>query len=177
MDFNKIDFNKFFQSQTFKTILICIAVIIAILLVLKLGIMIGSRKAAFSFQWGENYHRNFAGPREGFKGFLKGFDDRDFIDAHGVFGQIIKIDPSTSSGQEIIIKGRDNVEKIVLVKDNTTIERLRETIKISDLKADDYVVVIGEPNESGQIEAKFIRVMPPPPETSFLKPLNKLKTW
>jgi len=43
-------------------------------------------------------------------------------------------------------------------------DSLVSRIKIlSDLKIDDYVVVIGEPNAVGQIEAKLIRILPPPP--------------
>ncbi len=54
------------------------------------------------------------------------------------------------------------MEKIILVKDDTEIRELRNALKIDDLKINDYVVVIGEPNDSGQIEAKFIRIMPAP---------------
>lgn len=157
-----MDFNKIFQSKVFKGILGGILAFIALLLVFKAGTIVGFRKAGFSYQWGENYHRNFAGPRGG---LFQDFSGRDFIDAHGVFGQIMKIDPSTGSGQAatLVIKGRDDVEKIVLVKDDTVIRRLMETVKPSDLKVDDFIVVIGEPNNNGQIEAKFIRVLPSPP--------------
>jgi len=150
-----MDYNKLFQSKTFKAILGGIGGIIIFLLILQLGMSIGFKKANFSYQWGEKYHQNFGGPRGGFFGDL---GRKDLIDAHGVTGQIIKIESST-----LVIKGRDNVEKIVLVKDNTTIERLRETIKLSDLRVDDFIVTIGEPNDAGQIEAKFIRLMPPLP--------------
>ncbi len=153
-----MDYNKFFQSKTFKIILGGVGVIIILLLVFELGKIVGFKKANFSYRWGENYHQNFGGPREG---FFKDFSGRDFIGAHGVFGQIMKIDGST-----LVIKGQDDVEKIVLVNDKTVIERFRETVKITDLKVDDYIVVIGEPNDAGQIEAKFIRIMPSPSPTS-----------
>ncbi|HON21861.1 MAG TPA: hypothetical protein PLX48_01705 [Candidatus Paceibacterota bacterium] len=39
----------------------------------------------------------------------------------------------------------------------------QEKINISDLKVGDYVVVIGDDNSEGQIEAKLIRVVPQPP--------------
>ena len=156
-----MDFNKFFQSKTFKIVIWGIGGIIVFLLIFEAGMIVGFKKANFSYQWGENYHLNFAGPRGG---FFKEFSGRDFIGAHGVFGQIIKIDSST-----LVIKGRDNVEKIVLIKDSTVIEHFRDTVKITDLKVDDYVVVIGEPNGVGQIEAKFIRILPlPPTGTSFI---------
>ena len=147
-----MDLNKFFKSKNFTALLIAVGCAVMLLLVFKAGMYVGFRKANFSYRWGENYHRNFGGPRGG---FFHDFNGRDFIDAHGVAGQIIKID-----GSMVVIKGRDNVEKIVSVGDSATIQRMRETIKISDLKIGDYVVVIGEPNNAGQIDAKFIRLMP-----------------
>ncbi len=165
-----MDLNKFFQSKVFKGVVLGIATFIILLIAFKIGTFVGFKKANFSYKWGENYHQNFAGPRGGFfrdfgGGFLKDFEGRDFIDAHGVIGQIIKIDPSTSSGQAatLVIKGKDNVEKIILIEDSTVINRLRETIKPSDLKVDDFIVAIGDPNDAGQIVAKLIRLLPQPP--------------
>jgi len=126
-----------------------------ILLVFKTGMMVGFQKANFSCHWSDSYHRNFGGPRGGFPG---GLGDRDFLEANGTVGQIIKIASST-----LVIKGRGNIEKVVLIKADTVINQRKETITIDNLKVDDSVVVIGEPNNDGQIEAKLIRVMPKPP--------------
>lgn len=95
-----------------------------------------------------------------------GFGDRDFIEANGTFGQIIKIDGST-----LVVKGRDDIEKIILVNDQTTIKHFQETIKLTDLKVDDYIVTIGDPNDAGQLEAKLIRLMPTQPKGAPMEPL------
>jgi hypothetical protein len=50
-----------------------------------------------------------------------------------------------------------------LVNNKTTIIYQRKNIKLSDLKVDDNIVVVGEPNSSGQIIAVLIRVMPQKP--------------
>jgi len=150
-----MDFNKFFQSKIFKLIFFSVAGLIVFLVIFKIGTFVGYKKASFSYQWGENYHRNFGGPKEG---FFRDFDGRDYIEAYGVFGQIIKIDGST-----LVIKGQKDTEKIVLMKDDTAIKRFQETVKSVDLKINDFIVVVGEPNEQGQIEAKLIRIMPEPP--------------
>ncbi|MBI2515116.1 hypothetical protein HYV91_02980 [Candidatus Wolfebacteria bacterium] len=154
-----MNFKKFFSA---KIGFIVIGALIVLLFVFKAGEFVGYKKARFSYKWGENYHRNFAGPRGGFFGDVKGgFGDKDFINAYGIFGSIIKLDPSASSGQAtLIMKDRDGVEKLVLVSDSTVIRRGRETLKISDVKADDLVVILGSPNDQGQIEAKLIRVFP-----------------
>jgi len=146
------------QKDALKWIIIGLASFVIVILIFNAGMFVGGMKARFSYKWAESYHENFAGPRGGFLNDWRNLPRRDFINAHGVFGQIIKIEESA-----IVIKGGDNVEGIVVVKDDTIIERLRETVKISDLKVDDFIVVIGEPNDSGQIEAKFIRLLPPPP--------------
>ena len=155
------------KSKLYLVIAISLAAIVILFLIFGAGMYVGYHKARFSYQWAENYHKNFAGPRGG---FFSDFGGKDLIDSHGVSGQIMKIDGST-----LVIKGRDNVEKIVVIKDDTTIERFREIIKSSDLKVDDFIVVIGEPNNPGQIEAKFLRIMPPLPTSTpiFGKPKNK----
>lgn len=179
-----MNFKNVFQSKILKIALWCLAGLIVSLLIFKAGTIVGLRKAGFSYKWGENYHQNFGGPR---KGFFRNFDEKDFISGHGVFGQIIKIDTAVESGQTasstesgqtntLIIKGQDNVEKIVLVKSDTVIQQARKTIQISDLKVDDSIVVIGEPNEAGQIEAKFIRLSPLAADnTQFGRPIQQNK--
>lgn len=148
-----MDTNKFIQSKIFTGFILGILTLIFCLLIFKAGMMVGMRKGSFSCRWNENYHRNFGGPMED---FFKDADNKKFIQANGTLGQIIKIDGSNS----LVVKGQDGLEKVIIVNDLTTIKRGRDTIKLSDLKLDDYIVIIGEPNESGQIEAKFIRLMP-----------------
>jgi len=155
-----MEFNKFFQSAIFKKTLLALGAVIVLLGVFKLGILVGYKKAGFSYKWGEQYHRNFGGPRGGFFGNIRrGFGDKDFINAHGTFGSIIRLDSTTSTALSIlVIKGKDDLEKTILVSDKTEIGSRRQAITIGDLKIDDQVVVIGSPNEQGQIEAKLIRL-------------------
>ncbi|MDD4290436.1 MAG: hypothetical protein PHH83_04200 [Patescibacteria group bacterium] len=154
-----MDCNKIFESKTFKIITGILLILVIFLLGFQLGTMIGFRKANFSYKWGENYHRNFAGPRDGFMRDMgmMGPGNKEFIEPHGTIGEIIKID-----NQNIIIKGRDNVEKIIKVKDETVIKKLNTDVKIGDLKINDLIVILGSPNDLGQIDAKLIRIMPKP---------------
>ena len=158
-----MDINKILQSKVFAGVIIAVIVLMILLLGFKIGSIVGARKADFSCRWSDNYHRNFGGPREG---FFMGFGDRDFIEASGTFGQIIKIDGST-----LVVKGSDDIEKIILVNDQTTIKRFQETIKLADLKVDDYIVTIGDPNDEGQLEAKLIRLIPAQPKGAPMAPL------
>lgn len=151
-----MNIKQIFQSRAFKIALKIIVGLIVALIIFKLGMIAGFYKANFSYKWGENYHRNFGGPE---KGFMIDFEGKDFTDSHGTVGQIIKIDKNS-----VVIKDKDSVEKIIIVNDDTSIKKFQEKIKLTDLKIDDYVIIIGKPNDQGQIEAKFIRIMPPAPE-------------
>lgn len=157
-----MDINTFFQSKTFKAIIFGVGAFIVLLFIFLIGMSVGFKKATFSYRWGENYHRNFAGPQGG---FFNDFMGKEFMDAHGLIGKIIKIEDSN-----LVIQDKDKVEKIVLIGKDTTIERFRDSIKIGELKVDDMIVVIGEPNQSGQVEAKFIRVLPPSPVSANFMP-------
>jgi len=150
----KID--HIFHSKGFKNTVIFLLIFIVLAVTFGLGTMVGYRKANFSYQWGENYHKNFGGPRSGFMGRNipgVGIMGEDFISPHGLTGSIIKVE-----GNNVIVKGSDNVEKIILLSDKTVIRNGRQDIKASDLKVGDLIVTIGDPNSSGQIEAKLIRI-------------------
>lgn len=153
-----MDIKKIFESKTFQTVTWTLLAVALIILIFASGVAFGARKAEFSYRWSENYHRNFAGPQAGFMDPMRGPNDKEFIKGHGVFGKIISI-----SDNSLTIKDNDQIEKIILVKENTAIKRNRDSISLGDLKVDDLVVVIGGPNDQGQIESVLIRVMPPLP--------------
>ncbi|MCX6751407.1 MAG: hypothetical protein NT161_01415 [Candidatus Nomurabacteria bacterium] len=157
------DIKKVFESKISTRILIIIGVVIVAMLIFSAGIFVGFRKASFGRDWGENYERNF-GMRSG--GMM--FGRNNFPNAHGAIGKIIKIELPTMIVQDT----KDNTEKIILTKDDTRIQKMMSEITLNDLVINDYIVVIGSPNNQGQIEAKLIRVMPSPelmPGFKFLK--------
>lgn len=142
-----------FASKVFKISLFAIAGIIFLSLAFALGMFVGYQKARFSYRWGEQYHRNFGGPRGG---FFRDFDNgRDYINAHGIFGAILKID-----GSMLVVKDAQNTEKLVLISSETAIEKGKQNITLTDLKINDKVTIIGSPNAQGQVDAKLIRVFP-----------------
>ena len=161
-----MDINKIFESKLFKGIILGIAGLIVLGFVFNLGVYVGAKRADFSFKWAEEYHRNFGGPEGGIFGNFVGMD-REFPNANGSFGQIIKIDSATNT---LTIGDVGNVEKNILVGSKTTIIYQKQNIKLSDLKLDESVVVIGEPNNYGQIQAELIRVMPSTPNNSGPQP-------
>ena len=154
MDEDKQD-NKKINRDMLKWIIVGLAGFVIVILIFGVGMFVGGMKARFSYSWAESYHKNFAGPREGFFGDWRNPPPLpgDFIESHGTFGEIIKVNDS-----DFVIKGRDNIEKLILIKEDTVIEKGRITIKKEELKVGDQIVIIGSPNEQGQIEAKLIRI-------------------
>lgn len=149
-----MSFKEIFKLSHMNKLLIALASLLVLVFIFTAGVLVGHEKARFRERWGENYYRNIMGPgRRGAMDF-----GRPEFNAHGGFGQIIKID-----GQTIIVKGPDDVEKTIIVDDKTAIQRFNQSLKIADLKIDERIVVIGRPNDLGQVEAKLIRVMPEPP--------------
>jgi len=144
---------KFFQNRdVLKWVIIGLAGFVILVLVFGAGVKVGTLKAQYSYRWADNYHKNFAGPRGGFFDDWRRFPAGDFLSGHGAFGEIIEM-----KDNGFVIKDRENAEKVIVTNENTTITKGREKIK-DGLKVGDRVVIIGSPNEEGQIEAKFIRV-------------------
>ena len=144
------------------------------LVVFAVGVAVGLHKAKFSYQWGQNYERNFMGigrgkvdmmdmddhngimgirPVGSMMNLSRNIEGRDFRNAHGLAGTIISI-----LENNIMVKDRDNKESTVAVTEKTIIKDHMADIEITDLKADDQIVVMGKPDEKGVIRADLIRV-------------------
>lgn len=144
------DIKRAFESKISFKILCGLGIIVIALLIFSAGVTVGFYKASFGHAWSENYERNF-----GMRPDFSIFGENNFPNAGGAIGKIIKIELPT-----LIVQDKDNVEKVILTNDDTQIEKMRQPAQTTDLKVDDFIVVIGAPDEQGQIEAKFIRVMP-----------------
>lgn len=153
-----MDIKKITSTKYFARIVYAILALIVLLIVFRAGMIVGYHKAKFSFQMGENYYRMFEGTEHRGMPPFNVFDgERDLPNAHGVVGKIIRVEPDTLS-----VIGKDDVEKTVLISKETSIRKFRQTIHIDELKLGDDIVVIGTPNDNGEIVAQLIRIIPPP---------------
>ena len=159
-----MDTKQIVNSKVFTWVIVGIAGFALLCVVFRAGMVVGFNKANFSYRWGDQYHTMFGGPSGGWVGnrgpgmmggrFPGGrFGQDEFISPHSVVGTVLKMETST-----ILIKDVGNVEKSLIISPNTTIRRGPEVIKITDLKPNDRVVVIGAPSSTGEVEARFIRV-------------------
>jgi len=153
------------QSKKFKIAVSIIGAFLIILIIFAAGISVGLHKAKFSCKFGENYERNFmgnhssrnswanSGPMVMMREKFNDLEGRGFRNAHGIAGTIISI-----TDNNIIIKDKDNKENTVAITDKTIIKLGVDDVKISDLKNDQQVVVMGNPGDNGVINADLIRV-------------------
>ncbi len=148
------ELKKIFESKKFLKLLYGLGILIVAGVIFHAGIEVGSRKASFGSAYGQHYFENFGMERHGPLGELS----EHFSNPNGAVGKIIQVTPPT-----FVVEGSDNTEKVILVTDDTEILLGRQKVSDSELKIDGYVVVIGIPDERGQVEARLIRIMPTPP--------------
>ncbi len=146
-------YKDFFRSKIFSGIIIGIGVLIIVGVIFQAGKFVGLKKAEFSGRMGDNYSRIF----DGQGGEMMGLPPigLDLPGGHGSVGKIIKIDLP-----KVVVEDRGNVEKVIIVGGKTLIREFRDEIKSSDLEVGDFIVVLGKPNNIGEIEADLIRTMP-----------------
>ena len=136
--------------------------IIGTLFVLSLafesGTFVGYHKAGFSRDWGDRYERNFGMMRpDSIKGMMGG----RFPTAHGATGKVLTVSLPTFT-----IEDNDGTEKVIVTSSSTIIKSGRDNVLPTAISTDNLVVVLGEPNADGEIDAKLIRVMPTTTGTS-----------
>ena len=137
------------HSRTFKYLVFSLAELIILLGVFSLGLNVGFRKAGYTYSWVANYPGNFGAPAT-----PAAPQSGQFFNAHGVYGEIL-----SNNGGGLIIKDSDGNEKTVMLAPGATIRQNYQTIQLQNLKPSEEIVVIGEPNDQGQIQAKFIRIL------------------
>jgi hypothetical protein len=148
------------KPELLKKILWGIGILFAVLVIFNAGVFVGYKKASFSYGFGDNYYRAFGRDRN--KPLQRPPFFENFPISHGATGEILKINIPY-----LIMESPEGIEKIIKMSNGTKIRYMREEIKQSDIKTGDFAVVIGNPNEKSEIEASFIRLLPPPPE--FIK--------
>ena len=154
-----MDLKNIHKSKTVRGVLMGLGVAVLVLVIFQAGIVAGYHKAKFGARFGDNFERNFIGSRGG--GFGGRFPVPDMPGGHGAVGKIVSI-----SLPQMVVAGPDNLEKTVLVSTSTMTRKFRDEISVDQLKVSDFVVVLGNPDNDGMIEAKLIRVMPTPNENN-----------
>lgn len=151
------DILEIIRSKTFQKVIVSLAMFLLLILVFSAGVRVGHRRTLFAYRFNEQHFGPFGGP-PGFPGEgpfpeLRG---KRFLISRGAFGTIADIDSSSS----VLLVASSEGEKTVSVASDTLIVAGRHPAVFSDLRVADRVVVIGRPDEDGNIRAKIIRIQP-----------------
>lgn len=151
-----MNIKDFFKTNLAPKIILILSILLVALLIFQAGVVVGYRKGVFSNNWNKNYTvRGIDDPHS----FLAPFMQRgDGLNPHGAVGEIISINPP-----EIMIKGPGRAEEMVIVNQDTEIRNMRQIASTTDLGVGKFIVVIGSPNDKGEINASLIRIVPTPP--------------
>ena len=148
-----MNINNYFQSNNkLSKIILILSVVVVALAIFQSGMFIGYRQATFSNRWDSRYERGLNDPKSPFAPFMM---MEGGVNPHGAFGQIV-----SKNLPKLLVKGPRNAEEIVVLDNNTSIRKLRNIASTSDLTIGKEIIVIGEPNDEGEIRAKLIRIMP-----------------
>ena len=150
-------FKQLVTSKVTLIILACLGGAIVLLGVFRLGMVVGYRQAGFACQWGENYREVFGHPLP--PPMMGDFMQGRPMHEGGIIGSILQIGDGSLN-----IKDDDGTEKSVIVSTSTALRRGNDTLKLQDLKADDRVMIFGESDNKGRIQAKLIRLFVAPPK-------------
>lgn len=125
------------------------AIPVALLLVIVFvaGMRVGYREARFSHASGENYEHIFSRP--------EGFLDMRSENAHGVFGTVVGV-----ADNVITVVDAFKTERSVTISSSTIMRSGANSAEATDARAGNKIVVFGDPNDAGQIAARFIRLFP-----------------
>lgn len=145
------DVKKMFESKLLLGMFYGVSVFIIAIFIFSAGISIGMHKASFGRALNENYYGNL-----GMRPPL--LDADDLPSAHGALGKIIK----TYLPKIIVSDINDKIEKVISIDDDTNIQKGPTSLEASELMVDDFIIVIGEPNEKGVLRARLVRVLPDP---------------
>lgn len=147
-----MDFKKIHESETTKKVIIGLAFLIAVLVIFQAGMEFGFRKAMHAGRFGDNFYNRFEGKKPG---SMTVVSQNNFKNEYGATGKVAKI-----TDKSFVIIENDGTEQIIVLSDEALIRRFMGEIKITDIKDDEIATVIGEPNDKGEIVAKFIRIFP-----------------
>ena len=159
-----MNIKKIIESRRGRYTLGGLIILMILIIVLKIGIEVGYKEAYFSSKLGDNYSKNFLGER----GQMMNFLSSGIPGGHGASGTVVRVTPPT-----MLVATQDNLEKTIRWNDDTTVRKYRNSVDGSEIKVNDSVVVIGYPNDDGEIVARLIRIVPNATSTATTTSIKK----
>lgn len=153
MHMNSLDIDhakSWVRSERFRQIAIIAISALALLLAFSVGVATGFHRAAFSYHLEQNYGRSFGTTTGRFLQPGPGMPRE-----HGTSGKIVSITASA-----VTIARASGPEQQVDFDADTMIRNQNSVASSSSLVAGDFVIVFGDPSNTGSIHARLIRIIP-----------------
>ena len=154
--------SNFLGSKKIRAVLWILGGLIVLFVVFGLGITVGYERARFASGFDKNYGRIFFGGS--FGGYAVTAHVMPVV-IHGVVGTVIDVGTSTIS-----VEDQNHNERSVVVSSGTDIRNGQQSVLIGSIAVGDMIAAIGEPNNMGQIDARFIRIFPASSSTPISQP-------
>lgn len=131
------------KSRPFLAAIVLLAELILLLAVFRVGVLVGFRKASFSFGWGSRHG-----------GWQGGFGGDNYINGTGTVGTVASVGTST-----LTVQGPNSMQKSFIVTPKTAIRKNGLAVQLSQLQVNDQVMILGTPSSTGEITASLIRAV------------------
>jgi len=146
---------RLFEGKSYARLLIGLGILLVAWVIFAAGIFVGYHKATFSRDWDDMHQNGILDDNSVLAPFMHNPDD---VNPHGAMGEII-----SSHFPVIMIKGPQNAEQIIVISSTTMIRLFHGMASTSAIQTGQFAIVVGEPDTKGEIQASFIRIVPPPP--------------
>lgn len=143
--------NEFLKLPKTKTLLWALCCILVVLVAFGTGIVVGYRRAIFTSEFGARYYRDMYG--DPFVQPMVSVMSHGPLMMHGIAGQVVDVSSGT-----LLVKDMNGNEASVLIMSGTPIREMDSNIPEEEIQPNDRIIVIGQPDPNGQIDAHFIRV-------------------
>lgn len=141
------------QKYILTAVIILLVLFLAAILIFAIGMKVGYRKAMFSYHWNDTYAQEFGGPRSPFMMMDNNADETP--NPHGAFGTVIAV-----RMPNIVIKNKNEAERLVNIGTTTVVRRFHDLAASTTIRVGDNLVILGNSDDNGYINATFIRIVP-----------------
>jgi hypothetical protein len=155
---------KRFVDKEFKSVFKGVAVLIIAVIIFFAGMIVG--RIQYRFTYNRISRGLMVTANDGFEGGPSSMTPT-FYNTPGILGQGRGMIPNSNGikgvissigNNQIVVQGANGVSENIAISAETVIKNQNQDIKISDLKAGQNIVVIGDPDSQGGITAKFIGI-------------------
>jgi hypothetical protein len=149
-----MEFKNLYKSKKIRYAVGAIVALGFLLFIFEAGVFLGYHKAEYTSNLGDNYIKTFEGGVASTSSLWMRPPRKDLPGGHGAVGKVIKVEPTS-----VVVASSNNVEEIINIDSGTIIRQFNDEASTTNISVGDTIVVVGYPNNTGEIQAKLIRIL------------------